>query len=599
VSQPADVHSFAQPNLVQVTHCSLDLRVDFQKQELSGTAVLRLHRHDHAAPLLLDSRDLQIEEISTASAIESPDWKGTKYKIGEPDSILGSPIEIFLPPQADLVSVRYRTSPSAMGLQWLQPEQTAGGTAPFLFSQSQSIHARSWFPIQDSPRVRLTYDARIGVEPGLTALMSAPRMEVHDGIHRFAMRHPIPAYLIALAVGKLEFAELGPRTGVYAEPPMLEAVASEFSDLERLVQTVEELYGPYRWDRYEVLVLPPSFPLGGMENPVVTFATPTIIAGDKSLVSLISHELAHSWSGNLVTNATWRDFWLNEGFTTYLENRIQEAVYGREQAVMEQVIDRRDLDKELAEFAPADQILHIDLTGRDPDDGVTKVPYIKGALFLRLLEQTFGRPAFDEFLKKYFDHFAFQSITTETALRFLQAELFARFPQKASSLRISEWVYEPGLPASAPAAESEKLSMIAGLALAWASDEGSLDGSTAAGWNSQGWLEFLQTLPHPISTAKLAQLDGVFHLTSTGNYEILQQWLFLAIANEYAPAFARLETFLLSVGRIKYIRPLYQALLKTEGGALFARELYTRARPRYHPLAQSAIDKVLSASEPS
>ncbi len=198
----------------------------------------------------------------------------------------------------------------------------------------------------------------------------------------FNMDLPIPPYLIALAVGDLDFAPLGPRTGIYAEPPILAAAAREFEDTESLVEAVERLYGPYRWGRYDLLVLPPSFPFGGMENPCLTFATPTVIAGDKSLVSLVSHELAHSWSGNLVTNATWSDFWLNEGFTTYLENRIQEEVYGREQALMEQVLDRREIEKDFREFAPGDQILHIDLAGRDPDDGCTHVPYIKGRSFL-------------------------------------------------------------------------------------------------------------------------------------------------------------------------------------------------------------------------
>jgi leukotriene-A4 hydrolase len=396
--------------------------------------------------------------------------------------------------------------------------------------------------------------------------MSAER----EGANSFRMKHPIPAYLMALAVGDLQFRELGPRTGIYAEPPLLAAARREFEDTERMVEAVERLYGPYRWGRYELLILPPSFPFGGMENPIVTFATPTVIAGDKSLVGLVSHELAHSWSGNLVTNATWSDFWLNEGFTTYIENRIQEEVYGCDQALMEQVLDWRELERELSTFADRDQVLHIDLTGRDPDEGCTRVPYIKGALLLRSIEHAVGRERFDEFLRGYFEHFAFQSITTEQALDYMRP-LFPGVDWHA-------WVYEPGLPPSAPKPWSERLERVA---------EGV---SNAATWNTQEWVEFLQTLPRPVD---MAGLDEQFSLNETRNAEILLEWLSLAIDCNYRPAYPRLEDFLTTVGRMRFLRPLYKALMKTQEGEVLARKIYARARPLYHPIAQHAIDRVL------
>ena len=407
------------------------------------------------------------------------------------------------------------------------------------------------------------------------------------------MERPIPAYLLALAVGRLAYQDLGPRTGIYAEQSVLPRAAREFEDAEQLVEAVEALYGPYRWGRYELLILPPSFPFGGMENPVVTFATPTVIAGDKSLVSLASHELAHSWSGNLVTNATWSDFWLNEGFTTYIENRVQEAVYGREQAVMEQVLDRRELEQELQEFAPRDQILHIDLQGRDPDDGFTRIPYIKGAALLRRLEELFGRSVLDAFLRRYFDHFAFRSITTADALQYLQTELLDKDVARAGQISLQEWVFEPGLPPDAHWPHSEALSAVRKTAQQWAEGTVTTAGIKPAKWNSQQWLEFLQVLPKPIARNKLRELDEAYGLTNSGNFEILGQWLIVAVESGYEAAFGRLESFLLEVGRVKLIRPLYLALGRSDTGKTLGREIYQRARPGYHAIAQAAVDKAL------
>lgn len=566
-----DVHSFSEPWRVRVVHCSLDLEVNFEQRRLRGTASLTLERYDPTAPLVLDTRDLLIEEVTATGPLQ--------FTLDPRDPVLGSRLAIELPLAVNTVIVRYETTSQASGLQWLRPEQTAGKTHPFLFSQSQSIHARSWIPIQDSPGVRLTYDARIKAPEGLLAIMSARREQ--SAKNSFKMELPVPAYLIALAVGSVEYASLGPRTGVYAEAPVLQSALHEFADTEKLVETVERLYGAYRWGRYELLILPPSFPFGGMENPIVTFATPTVIAGDKSLVSLISHELAHSWSGNLVTNATWSDFWLNEGFTTYIENRIQEAVYGPEQALMEQVLDRRELDRELAEFAERDQILHIDLKGRDPDEGCTRVPYVKGALLLRQMEQVFGRHAFDRFLCSYFDHFAFQSITTSEALAYLGKELFDRFPNESRGIRLDEWVFRPGLPLSAPRAHSVALEKVT---------QGPSDTEK---WNTQQWLEYLQTRGRPLDRQAMENLDKRFHLTATGNYEILAEWLLLTVESGYEPAYERLRQFLLNVGRMKFLRPLYNALNKTPEGREKALAFYAEAKPLYHPIAQTAIERVL------
>jgi aminopeptidase N len=462
----------------------------------------------------------------------------------------------------------------------------------------------------------MTYTARVRTPKNLLAVMSAENAAntPRDGDYSFSMKQPIPSYLIALAVGDLRFRSLGARTGVYAEPSVIDRAARELSDTEKMVMATERIYGPYRWGRYDILVLPPSFPYGGMENPRLTFATPTILAGDKSLVSLVAHELAHSWSGNLVTNATWRDFWLNEGFTTYLERRILEAVYGRPREEMEAALGLRDLDEEIATLDDRDEILHIDLKGRDPDEGSTDIPYEKGALFLRHLEQTFGRAHFDRFLKSYFNHFAFQSITTEQFVAYLKQNLLAKSPALAAKVPVDEWIYKPGVPANAPKPTSPAFARVERDARQWLSRELPVTRIPTVKWTTQEWLHFLKfvqdSFEPPASAGGAAdasatqlsetekiklmgELDREFHLTRSGNSEIAFQWLLMSIRNRYEPAYPRLEEFLLSVGRRKFIKPLYQELAKTPAGKERALAIYRRARPTYHPIAVTSIDEVL------
>lgn len=613
-SAAQDFHSYSNPAAVRVDHVDLDWNVLFDQKILKGTATLAITRIAPSEPLILDTRDLKIEKVETAFD-KGPFTAGT-FTVGESDKILGAPLTIPLPARANRVRIFYSTSPGASGLQWLEPPQTAGKKDPFVFTQSQAIHARSWIPLQDTPQVRVTYKARVRTPRNLVAVMSAENLSgtTPTGEYRFNMPQPIPSYLIALAVGDLRFRSLGPRTGVYAEPSVIDLAARELSDTEKMVMATERLYGPYRWGRYDILVLPPSFPYGGMENPRLTFATPTILAGDKSLVSLVAHELAHSWSGNLVTNATWSDFWLNEGFTTYLERRILQAVYGRPREEMEAALGLRDLNEEIATLPDPDEILHVDLKGRDPDEGSTNIPYEKGALFLRHLEQTFGRARFDQFLKSYFNHFAFQSITTEQFVAYLKQNLLDKYPALAAEVPVDEWIYKPGVPASAPKPTSPAFAQVETQARRWLSHEIIAERIPAAKWTTQEWLHFLKSVqdsfeapaaPAGSTDAQvtklssteapklMAELDRAFHLTRSGNSEIEFQWLLMSIKNRYEPAYPRLEEFLLSVGRRKFIKPLYQELAKTPEGKERALAIYRRARPTYHPIAVSSIDEVL------
>jgi leukotriene-A4 hydrolase len=420
-------------------------------------------------------------------------------------------------------------------------------------------------------------------------------VDTPDGrVFEFRLSQPVPPYLIALAVGDLQFAALGERTGVYSEPAVVKPAASELQDVERMVAAAESLLGPYRWGRYDVLVLPPSFPFGGMENPRLTFATPTILAGDRSLVSLIAHELAHSWSGNLVTNATWSDFWLNEGVTSYVELRIMEALYGTERAAMLEVLARQELLDEIKRLGPAspETILHINLEGRNPDDGVTPIAYDKGAALLRLLERTAGRERFDAYLRSYFDRYAFQSITTATFAADLRANLIKGDRALEDALRLDDWLYKPGLPDNAPVPRSEALERAADQARKFGQGTPARLLATAD-WTTQEWQRFLGALPVPLSDAQLADLDRTFGFTNRGNSEVLFAWLRIAIKHRYAPALPELERFLTLQGRRKFLRPLYEDLMATDWGKAEARRIYARARPTYHAVAATTLDTIV------
>ncbi|WP_426492226.1 M1 family metallopeptidase [Hymenobacter sp. 102] len=590
---PADPHSHARPAEVSVHHLALDLTVDFQLRQLRGSATWQLTRPTPtAAHLLLDVRGLHLEAV----LLDGPDGAPAEFELGADDAVLGQALRISLRPDTTAVCIRYRTAPDAAALQWLSPEQTAGRRQPFLFTQSQAILARTWLPCQDSPGVRFTYEARVTVPPHLLALMSAENPQQLDpgGRYQFHMRQPIPAYLMALAVGDVQFRALSARTGVYAEPVTLPGAAREFEDLEKMVAAAEDLYGPYRWERYDLLVLPPSFPFGGMENPRLTFVTPTILAGDRSLTSLVAHELAHSWSGNLVTNATWNDFWLNEGFTVYFERRIMEQLYGRPYADMLQVLGHTSLHHTLQALGPdsPDTHLHLNLAGRDPDDGLNDIAYEKGDYLLLTLESLVGRPALDTFIKEYFARHSFQSMDTASFVQYLRRELLDRHPGLEQRLPLEAWIYGPGIPAGAPPVSSERFAAVDAAGQSWQRGTPAVQLPTGS-WSSHEWVHFLQHLPRPLSREQLAELDAAFGLTRSGNSEILAAWFPLTIAAGYAPADEPLHQFLRHVGRRKFLTPLYRALLTTPGGPERARQVYAQARPNYHAVTTSTLDALV------
>jgi aminopeptidase N len=591
---PADPHSYANTAEVVVRRIALDLGVDFDARRLVGTAELALDWKDPAArQLVLDTRDLDIAAVEAVDS--SGSGKPASFALDRRDPILGSALRIRLESQSPVVRIRYRTSPDASGLQWMTPAQTAGKQHPFMFSQSESIHARSWVPLEDTPSVRFTYSARVHVPKELRAIMSAPNDLNHalDGEFAFEMDKPIPSYLLAIAVGDIAARSTGPRSAVYAEPSIVDAAAKEFSDTEKMIETTEKLYGPYRWGRYDVLVLPPSFPFGGMENPCMTFATPTVIVGDKSLVSLVAHELAHSWSGNLVTNAAWKHMWLNEGFTSYVENRIVEAVFGKAQADEEFVLAADELRAEIAETPKPDQRLVPNFDGRDPDDAGSDFAYTKGAWLLRTLEASYGRDVFDPYLRGYFDHFAFRSITTDEMLAYLDENLIRKHPGHMSLEAVKAWIEKPGIPSDAKVPTSGRFQTIAAARSEFLAGKRKADALDAKTWNTQEWMYFLDGLPKKLSKPQMESLDATYHLTGAANAEIARRWYLVATRSDYAPAREAMADYMTRIGRRYLVVPLYEALAKTPEGLAFARGVYAKAKPGYHPMTQASIEKVL------
>ena len=588
-----DYHSFANTDDVDITHINLNLSINFDNHTIHGRNAIQYKlKNPDAKEMILDTRDLTIINVSAPNGRGGID--AVKWRMGQKDKMLGQALVIELP-KTDRIIIEYVTSPQSTGLQWLTPQQTSSKKYPFLYSQSEAIHARSWIPLQDTPQVRQTYSATIKVNKNLRAVMSAynnPKADERFRTYYFDMPQAIPSYLIALAVGKIKYKAIGPRSGVWAEEVLLDKAAYEFGDTEKMIQAGEALYGKYDWETYDLLILPSSFPFGGMENPRLSFITPTVLAGDKSLVSLIAHELAHSWSGNLVTNATWRDLWLNEGFTTYFESRITEVVKGKEIMNMEAVLSYQDLIAELPELSKKDQHLALDLRGQDPDDAFTEIPYTKGRMFLDWLEHSFGRVVFDEFIKNYFHHFAFQSITTENFVNYLDENLLKKHPKTVTMKQVKQWIYSPGIPKTAVIPHTQIFTVIDNITKKWIKKDINTTELPTKNWSTQEWLYFLNNMPKEFNYDNMVELDKAFDLTNVKNTEIAHVWYLLSIRNNYQSAFSNMRQYLIEIGRRKLIVPLYSELVNNEENRNWAQQVYQVARPGYHSLAQVTIDKI-------
>ncbi len=586
-----DPHSFAKPAEAIAKHLELDIKVDFTAQQIAGKAVWTIENKTGAKEIVFDASQLNIQKITLGA-----EEKETTFELGKEVEFLGQPLHVAIGQDTKQVNIYYSTGKDASALQWLKPQQTAGKKHPYLFTQSQSIAARSWVPCQDSPGIRFTYNARVTVPKELLPLMSAenPQAKNSTGNYTFKQVHPIPSYLLALAVGDITFKAVDGRTGVYAEPSVLDKAVYEFADMGKMVTAAEKLYGPYRWGRYDLLVLPPSFPFGGMENPNLTFITPTIIAGDRSLVSIICHELAHSWSGNLVTNATWNDFWLNEGFTNYFERRIDEEIFGKQEAEMQEVFAKQALEETVKDMGATSKDTHLktDYTDRSPDEGTNDIAYEKGYFFLRAIEEAVGREKFDAFLRNHFDAHAFQSLTTEDFLKDMDQNLIKGDKTLEDKIKVRDWVYGPGIPSNLVAVGSERFKAIDVLLADW-KNTGVAKGLAKQLTSNNERKYFISGLPAELSAAQMQVLDAEFNFTGSHNTDIQKAWYVLAIRHGYKAADPQIKTYLLTNGRMWHIIPVYKAYMASPEGAKLAKEIYKVARSNYHPMTYQALDELL------
>ncbi|MEN2399633.1 leukotriene A4 hydrolase C-terminal domain-containing protein [Flavobacterium sp. MC2016-06] len=584
-----DEHTFSKADLAVVKHLDLDIKVDFNTQTISGKASWQIDNISKGNEIIFDENTLTITKVTLGD-----DEKETKFELGSEVEFHGKPLHITIEPNTTKVNIYYSTTKNAVALQWLNPQQTADKKKPFLFSQGESIWSRTWIPCQDSPGIRFTYNAKVTVPKDLMAVMSAvnPQQKNDTGVYTFKQDKAIPSYLMAIAVGDIEFKAIDNRTGVYAEHTVIKNAAWEFADLGKMVVAAEKLYGPYRWGRYDVLVLPPSFPYGGMENPNLTFLTPGVIAGDRSLTSLLAHELGHSWSGNLVTNATWDDIWLNEGFTTYVEHRIGEEIFGVKEAKMQDVLSRKVLDDNITEYGATnpDTRLKVELTGRNPDDGISEIPYVKGYNFLKVIEQAVGREKFDVFIKNYFDAHAFKSITTEDFVKYLNDNLIKGDKTLTDKIKADEWIYKPGVPSNITPSVSEEFNAIDAIQKTWRTT--GVKGLSQKIKSTTEKQHFIDYLPADITAKEMAEIDAEFNFTKGGNFVIKRQWFVQAIRSHYTVAYPAIEQFMINTSRTGSLMTLYKELVKTSPGKDWAEKIFEKAKSGYHATTVQAVESL-------
>lgn len=591
ISTP-DPHSFSNITQIKLNNIFLNLEINWEQRNLSGFALLSFEKKNNVDTLILDTKDLEINNVLSLIGENRKWWKG------KTDSVFGTPLYVLLNESDTSIKIFYKTK-SAEALQWISKEQTNDKTDEFLYSQSQAILARSWIPCMDAPSVKFTYSAKIKTKPGYFALMSAenPQSANDSGIYFFKMSLPVSSYLMAIASGKLEFKSLGKNCGIYAESGMIEKAAWEFADMQKMINTAEDLYGRYVWGRYDVLVMPPSFPFGGMENPVLTFATPTVITGDRSQVALVAHELAHSWSGNLVTNQTWDDFWLNEGFTNYFEQRIMEKLYGKPYDKMRQVLAWNDLEKTIETFnkegLSAETKLKLDLKGRNPDDGLSDIAYEKGRFFLCHIAKITGEKNFDIFLNNYFSKNAFKYMNTENFIDILNNELLDKNKKWKEMAQTEKWIYGEGLPSSAVKPVSIELQRVNKILDSYFKNNSMSAIFDTLDFTTHHWQYFIRQFSKKAGSIQTEEFDKIFKFSNRSNSEILCDWFTHSVKINYIKNRNQIENFLTKVGRRKFLMPIYEQLAKTEEGKKWAKSVFEKAKKGYHFVSAQSVAEVL------
>lgn len=626
----SDPNSFANYQKVYVKSFHLAVSAHFDRQVLAGHVDLTVATRQDTNQLVLDTRDLTISRITELASSTV-----LNYTVKPAHAAFGSALVVDLPASLQhagnegVVRIEYETSPNSSAIQWLPPAQTAGKVHPYLFTQCQAIHARALLPIQDTPANKCPYTGSVTVPAPLVGLMSA-LPDGHEDVTvneqkwiRYAFKQPVPmpSYLVAIAVGHLERRDIGPRSCVWSEPEMVEKGAYEFADTERFIQAAENIVGPYVWGRYDILLLPPSFPYGGMENPCLTFVTPTLLAGDRSLANVVAHEIAHSWMGNLVSPTTWEHFWMNEGFTVFLERKIIRAMFGNQEAHLHAIggwkalcdsVDRYGHDHPYTKLVP-------ELDNVDPDDAFSSVPYEKGFNFLFYLEQLVGgHEQMDPFLLAHCEKYKFANTDSYQWREFFLSYFRGKVSEeKLNSIDWDMWYKGTGLPPQ-PKFDDTLVKTAQDLAHSLCVESKvNLNGKELEKWNSHQVVVFLEKVSdyqlqelRPLAqdaqrTVEVksryanicVELDRLFHLTQSKNAEIRFRWFDVCIRSEYDAVFPAVVEFLSEVGRMKFVRPLYRDLFTSTKGRQVALDTFQKYRTRYHNIAAKMVARDLQLEQ--
>ncbi|KUM64460.1 hypothetical protein ACN42_g2662 [Penicillium freii] len=571
INPPRDPNTVSNYNNWRSTHVTANFDILFDQKKLVGNVVHQFKSitDGESKEIILDTSHLDIGVVKV-------DGQPSKWEFLPSLEPYGVPLKISLDNPVKLngtveVDIEVKTTDKCTALQWLTPAQTSNKKHPYMFSQCQAIHARSIFPCQDTPDVKATFDFNItsplpAMTSGLPIRKSSMESKPDHQLYRFHQSVPIPSYLFAIASGDVAEAPIGPRSVVATSPDKLEECKWELeADTENFITTIEKIVYPYAWGEYNVLILPPSFPYGGMENPIFTFATPSIISKDRENIDVIAHELAHSWSGNLVTNASWEHFWLNEGWTVYLERRILAAIHGEAYRHFSAIIGWKSLTDAVEHFGDDHEFtkLIVDLKGKDPDDAFSSIPYEKGFNFLFYLENLVGKSKFDKFIPHYFTTFKRKSLDSYE----FKALILDFFKSDAEASKLldevdwDKWFYAPGLPPK-PSFDTSMVDVVYELSKKWQSLPHSSfephisDIQSLTANQLVVFLEQMLVLETPLSP-KISKLMGdVYGLAKSENIEVSNLYCQVGMKAGDDSVIEPTTELLGRIGRMKFVRPL-------------------------------------------
>ena len=621
-----DISSYSNFDEIIQKEVFIDVSLDFDKKQMLGTMEVKYEILSSEIPnVILDLKGPEIVSVEYVIKNEKNEEKTMiplTYEIYSENvykDSLGTPLKISLdnvkkniPDEYNKLSksktlmlcIKFITTENCTGIQFLTKEQTYTKKYPFMFTQCEAIQCRSLFPVQDSPSVKSIYKVKTSIPSPLTFLFGGIKKESYldnksnQNVTIFEQKIPIPSYLVAFVAGELEYGKISERCGVWTEVGLCKIACNEFKDAEKYVQIAEEYFNhPYEWEIYNLLVLPFSFPYGGMENPNLTFVTPALLAGDCSMSNVIGHEISHSWTGNLVTNKNWKNFWVNEGFTIFMERKLDSALLGEEMENLEAIVGNNELiadikllglDSEYTKLSP-------DFGGNDPDDGFSTVPYEKGYQFLIFIEKLIGKDNFREVMQKYIKKYRYKSVDHTAFKEVLEGLINEKLkdPKKIiDEINWDKWLYEKGIPSYKNDFSSKLLKEAEKLAedfLQEKEDKSSVL-KVFKEWHTNVKLAFLNYLldnKNKIDEKIMKNLKNELNLAEEYNSEIKYMWYLLALDKKVEEEIPNIKKFLETHGRLKYVRPVYFAWIEKDYNQ--AKEFFDKTKYLYHAFARRII----------